>query len=133
MTTPTPPHNTLGTVTRRSMLWLAGSVVAPALAAPWDGAARQHMAALAQELGLAGHSATQFIEQVAAAVGTQCMGTHLNALRARMEDCHYDEAEMADTLRMWGRDDFVQDRTMVVEGIAFAHTELAVFELLRRG
>ena len=133
MTKPTPPRNSLGAVSRRSMLWLAGSAIAPALAAPWDGAARQHMAALAQELGLAGHSAAQFIEQVVTAVGTQCMGTHLKALRTRMEDCHYDEAEMADMLRMWSRDDFAQDKTMVVEGIAFAHTELAVFELVRRG
>lgn len=118
------------------MLWVVGSAIAPAWATPWGGAARQRTVALAEELGLAGHSAEQFIERVATAVGAQCMGTHLKALRARMEGAHYAEAEiaeMADMLRMWSRDDFVQENTMVVEGIAFAHTELALFELVRRG
>lgn len=133
MTRPIPTHHILGTVTRRSMLLLAGSAIVPTLASPWDGAARQQMGALAQELGLAGHGAAHFLDQLAAAVGTQCMDAHRKALQARMEDCHYEGADMADMLRMWSLDDFVQNRTMVVEGVAFAHTELAVFELLRRG
>lgn len=133
MTRSATPRNSSRTVGRRTMLWLAGSAITPAWATPWGGAARQRTVALAEELGLAGHSAEQFIERVAMAVGAQCMGTHLKALRARMEGYHYAEAEMADMLRMWSRDDFVQENTMVVEGIAFAHTELALFELLRRG
>lgn len=117
---------------RRSMLLLAGSAMAPGLAAAHE-AAQPRLLALARELGLTGMGARGLVRRVKEAVGPQVMEQHRLALRQRMDACGCPMNEMADLLRMWARDDFTQDRTTSVGGLRFADTEIAVFALLDHG
>ncbi|KQP17918.1 hypothetical protein ASF43_08615 [Pseudorhodoferax sp. Leaf267] len=85
---------------------------------------------LARELGLTGMGARELIRQVGDAVGPQRMAQQRLALLHRMDACHYATAELVDMLRMWGREDFAQDRTTTVGGLRFADTEIALFALV---
>ena len=133
MTSSGEPKRSAGAISRRGLLWLTGGAVAPAYAGSWNSGAQRRVALFAAELGLTGLGARQLITRVSSVLGKDGMARHKLALMHRMQGCDYTEDDTVDMLRMWARDDFAQDRTTVVEGIQFAHTEIAMFALVDQG
>lgn len=116
---------------RRLLLIAGGAAVAPCLAA--SNRSDDLRSTLARELGLTGMGARSLIDQVRRSVGAPDMASQRSALLARIAGFGGAEAELADLVRMWVREDFAQDRTTIIGGLRFAESEIGVFALVGQG